>query len=160
MLPGGTLLVVEGVNVDVVGCVILAGKLEVTLSREVEDGETLDILTSRSGCISGSFEVITIKKDGCEITAKQQVSSMSTGDKLSLVLQVDDKSCGRNGLSAAVIGGIVGAALCIICVVLAVVTVHVKTIRRVVLPYHRHKSIISESTLPADGKNSNIKVVV
>jgi len=124
VLPNGTLSVVGGVNIEVVGCVSLAGKLEVTLSREVEDGETLDILTSRSGCINGSFDNIVVNNDGCAVvTAKEQVR---VGNRLFIVLQVDDTSCGSSGLSFGAIGGIIAGGLTIISVVFVAVLVQVK----------------------------------
>jgi len=129
-LPNGTLSVVNGVDIEVVGCVNLSGKLELTLNREVKDGETVDIMISQSGCINGSFDTVDIKNDGCEVMAEQEVTS--DGKKLVLLLHTEDR-CGV-GLPVAAIGGIV-AGVVAFCVLLVSVVFFVPPVRRAVLPY-------------------------
>jgi len=110
ILSTGTLVIdSNGVIIDVIGCVTLGGSLQATVSGKVQDGDNVDIITSRSGCISGSFDSIIINNDGCEdVTAKQEVDS--TRNKFFVVLQLGDK-CNSSGLSIGVIGGIIAAAV-------------------------------------------------
>jgi len=134
IFANGTLSVANGAEIFVDGCISLGGTLEVTLTEEVQNGQTLPILTSKSGCINGTFDRINVKHDGCKVvTATQDVSA--SGNKLSVVFQTRDDNC---GLSAAAIGGIVaGVLIFVIAVILVTVAIYVPTVRKAVFPYRR-----------------------
>jgi len=122
IFPNATISIESGIEIEVTGCIAVAGTLEFEISKEVQDGETVDVFLSKAGCIDGSFDKINVKTDAnaCEdVTAGQNISP----NRLSIIISVKNTCENENGISGAVIGGIIGGVVAFAIVIAVIVVI-------------------------------------